>query len=304
MHIRMKEMPTLFDWNQARAFLVTADAGSLSAAARRLGLTQPTLSRQVAALEEALGVTLFARVGKRLTLTQSGLDLLDHVRDMGDAASRFSLAASGQAQSAFGLVRITGSDLFSQYVLPPLLADLRRDHPGIEIELIASNAVQDLRRREADIAIRNVRPTQNDLIARQLAESPGHLYASPDWVARHGMPSRPSDLDAADWIWLDDPDEMMAYMAPFGITLSRSNFPVGTHSGIAYWALAQSGLGVAAMLANLARTSAPEMIPLCPDEVTIPVPFWLTTHAELKTSRRIRLVYDYLADRLPALLTA
>lgn len=302
MHIRMKEMPTLFDWNQARAFLATAEAGSLSQAARALGLTQPTLSRQVAALEDSLGVTLFARTGKRLELTRSGLDLLDHVRDMGEAATRFSLAANGRSEAAFGLVRITGSDLFSQHILPPLLAELRRDHPGIQIELIASNHVQDLRRREADIAIRNVRPTQNDLIARQLAESPGYLYAAPDWVARHGLPSRPSDLDDADWVWLDDPDEMIAYMAPYGITLTRDNFPVGTHSGLAYWSLGRAGLGVTAMLGNLARSTAPEMVPLCAQEVQIPVPFWLTTHAELKTSRRIRLVYDYLADRLPPLL--
>ena len=108
----MKWQTVSFDWNQARAFLVTVEEGSLTAAARALGLTQPTLGRQVAALEDSLGVTLFDRVGRSLRLTPSGLELLDHVRSMGDAAGRVSLTASGQSQTVEGQVCITASDLF------------------------------------------------------------------------------------------------------------------------------------------------------------------------------------------------
>ena len=144
-----------FDWNRARAFLVTAEEGSLSAAARSLGMAQPTLGRQVSALEEELGVVLFERLGKGLTLTPSGLELVEHVRAMGAAATRVSLTASGQAQSVEGTVRITASEVTSAYMLPPIIARMREDMPGITIEIVSSNALSDLRRREADIAIRS-----------------------------------------------------------------------------------------------------------------------------------------------------
>lgn len=291
-----------FDWNQARAFLATAEAGSLSAAAAQLGLTQPTLSRQVAALEQGLGVTLFARTGRRLTLTQSGLDLLEHVRGMGAAAERFSLAASGQAQMIEGLVRLTVSDITATHILPPLIAKLRARHPGIEIDLIAANEVQDLRRREADIAIRNVRPTQNDLITRQLVEVPGHLYAAPALIAERGLPETPQDIAALPFIGWDDPRPMIDIMQGFGVTLGRDSFPVSTTTGLAYWELGRAGLGVVAMLRAFANRAGAEMVPLLPEVISIPVPHWLTTHAELHTSRRIRLVYDFLAEELPPIL--
>ncbi|MCJ7598755.1 MAG: LysR family transcriptional regulator, partial [Methyloceanibacter sp.] len=139
-----------FDWNQARAFLATVEEGSLSAAARALGMTQPTLGRQVAALEQELGVVLFERVGRGLTLTPNGLELVDHVRAMRDAASQVSLTASGQSQTIEGSVCISASEAVAAYQLPPILAKLRDIAPGIEVEVVASTAVSDLRRREAD----------------------------------------------------------------------------------------------------------------------------------------------------------
>lgn len=155
----MKWQNAAFDWNQAKAFLVTAEERSFSAAARALALTQPTVGRQVSALEEALGVALFERIGRSLSLTPAGLDLLEHVRAMGEAAGLVSISASGQSQSISGQVCITASDVVSTYHLPPVVARLREVAPEIEIEILASNALQDLRRREADIAIRHVRPS-------------------------------------------------------------------------------------------------------------------------------------------------
>ncbi|MGB1277130.1 MAG: LysR family transcriptional regulator, partial [Nannocystaceae bacterium] len=164
-----------FDWNRARAFLVTAEEGSFSAAARALGTTQPTVGRQVAGLEEELGLTLFERVGKGLELTASGLELIEHVRAMGAAAMRVSLTATGQAGALEGTVCITASELIATFLLPPILAGLRWKHPGIELEVVASNDVRDLLRREADIAVRNVAPTHPELVARSL----GTRYARP-----------------------------------------------------------------------------------------------------------------------------
>jgi DNA-binding transcriptional LysR family regulator len=144
-----------FDWNHARAFFVAGEEGSFSAASRALGIAQPTIGRQVAALEDELGVALFERVGSKLELTSAGVDLMDHVRAMSDAATRVSLAATGRSVSVEGTVCITASELIAAYLLPPIVLRLRAKHPGIDLEIIASNSARDLRRREADIAIRN-----------------------------------------------------------------------------------------------------------------------------------------------------
>ena len=167
MHICMDWRSITFDWNRARAFLVTAEEGSLSAAARALGMTQPTLSRQVSALEQELGVALFERVGRGFELTPTGQSLIEHVRAMGDAASYLSLAASGKSESLDGNICITAPESTAVFILPPIIQRLRKAEPGIAIELLASSKVSDLKRREADIAIRAFRPTELDLIAKK-----------------------------------------------------------------------------------------------------------------------------------------
>ncbi len=197
MHLRMDWRSVKFDWNRARAFLVTAEEGSLSAAARALGMAQPTLGRQVCALESELGVILFERAGRSLTLTQSGLELVEHVRAMGDAATRVSLTASGQSQSIEGRVCVTASEAYSVFILPPVIAKLRRIEPGITIEIIASNDVRDLRRREADIAVRNGRPTDPDLIAKKIKDDTACLYAAEGYLAQCGEIRAPEDMSRA-----------------------------------------------------------------------------------------------------------
>lgn len=286
-----------FDWNQARAFLATAEEGSLSAAARALKLTQPTLGRQVAALERALGVTLFERAGRGLTLTRAGLELLEPVRAMAEAAGRLSLAASGQSQAIEGHVCITASDALSAYVLPSLLGRLREVAPGIEIELLASNEVRDLRQREADIAIRHVRPEQPELIARRLRESSAHLYASRAYLAARGRPRDAAALAAHAFIGFDRPERLIAALNGLGLSLGRENLRLASNSGIAAWEMAKRGLGICAMMREVAEAT-PEMEQVLPELPPIPVPMWLTTHRELHTSRRIRLVYDFLAEAL------
>jgi DNA-binding transcriptional LysR family regulator len=286
-----------FDWNRARAFLATAEEGSLSAAARALGQTQPTLSRQVAALEDDLGVTLFERVGRSLSLTQSGVELLDHFRAMGDAAGRISLAASGQSQAIEGHVRITATNVMATYHLPAVLKRIRETAPGIEIDVVASNEVRDLTRREADIAIRHGRPTQPNLIARRVRESSAHLYASTEYLDTHGRPRTASDLSDADFIGFDDPERLIPTLNALGLSLTRRNFKLTTASGTLIIALVQQGLGIGVLVKETAAL-LPCLEPVLPELDPIPVPIWLTTHRELHTSRRIRLVFDLLADAL------
>ena len=286
-----------FDWNQARAFLATAEEGSLSAAARALGQTQPTLSRQVAALEDGLGVTLFERVGRSLSLTQSGLELLDHFRAMGDAASRISITASGQSQAIEGHVRITASDTVATYRLPPVLKRLRETAPGIEIEIVASNEVRDLQRREADIAIRHVRPEQPDLIAKLVGEMTAHFYASTAYLDKHGRPRSPSDVSEAVFIGLPEMTPHLPVLNNLGLSLTQGNFKVTTSSGAVVVELVRHGLGIS-MLTKQDAALMPELEPVLPELDPIPIPIWLVTHRELHTSRRIRLVFDFLAESL------
>lgn len=226
MHFRMAWRSVKFDWNRARAFLITAEEGSLSAAARALGMTQPTLGRQVAALEKELGVALFERGARGLELTPSGLELLEHVRSMGDAANQLSLTASGQATAIEGNICITAADLTAAFALPPIIHKLRQREPGITVELIASNSASDLKRREADIAIRGFRPTQLDLIARKLGNIEAYLYAAPSYLDQLGQPTSPAMLSQADFVGFDGTDRLITALNQRGLTLTPSNFPV------------------------------------------------------------------------------
>ncbi|MEM8743511.1 MAG: LysR family transcriptional regulator [Pseudomonadota bacterium] len=289
-----------FDWNQARAFLVTAEEGSLSAAARALGLTQPTLGRQVTALEESLGVTLFERVGRTLTLTQPGLELLDHVRGMGEAAGRFSLAASGQSQTIEGHVSLTATNMMATFHLPPVFKKIREMAPEIELEILASSEVRDLRRREADIAIRHGRPEHPELIAKLVGETTAHLYAATSHLDAVGRPKHPDDIANWDFIGFGDPMEYLPYLTDIGLPLTRENFKTTTNSGTVILALMRQGFGTS-MLTKQDADMAPDIEQILPDLPPIPIPVWLVTHRELHTSRRIRLVFDLLAEEIPKL---
>ncbi|NQV80806.1 MAG: LysR family transcriptional regulator [Alphaproteobacteria bacterium] len=286
-----------FDWNRARAFLVTAEEGSLSAAARALGSTQPTLGRQVDALEQELGVALFSRAGRGLALTPSGLELLDHVRAMGDAAGRVSLTASGQSQSIEGTVCITASEATAAYLLPPIIARLRRAEPGIDIEIVASNTPSDLRRREADIAIRNFRPTQPDLVAKKIKDVAVGLYASPQYLQRIGTPTAPADLQRVDFIGFDSTDVLIKALNALGLNLTPRNFPVLTENHLVLWEMVKHGVGVGVMPEDIGDAE-PLVRRVLPGRHPRIAPLWLTAHRELSTSRRIRVVFDFLAEAL------
>ena len=289
-----------FDWNRARAFLVTAEEGSLSAAARALGLTQPTLGRQVEALEHELGVALFERAGRGLVLTPSGLELLDHVREMGEAAGKVSLAASGHTQSIEGTICITASEIYSAYLLPPIAAKLRLLAPGIEVEIVGSNATVDLRRREADIALRNFRPTQPDLIAKKVADDLGRFYATPHYLGSIGNPTKAEELSNASFIGFDNTGVMLNGLNRMGVPVTAKNFPILTASHLVHWELAKQGAGIGIVPQWLGERE-PKVQRVLPDFPPMEFPIWLTTHRELHTSRRVRLVFDLLAENLTGL---
>ncbi len=286
-----------FDWNHARAFLATAEEGSLSAAARALGLTQPTLGRQVAALEAELGVALFERTGKALILTPSGGELLAHVRAMRDAAVQVSLTAAGQSQEIGGLIRVTASEVMCAHVLPPVLLRLREVAPRLEIDIVATDDLRDLQRREADIAIRHARPTQPELIARLAREATAGFYAASTYLDRRGRPRTETELSGHDFISFGDTAWMIGFFGELGLSLTPANFPLGSRSGVAAWAMVRAGLGVSIMADHVAGAT-PGIERLLPDRPPISFPVWLVTHRELHTARRIRVVFDLLAEFL------
>ena len=286
-----------FDWNQVRAFLATADEGSLSAAARALRQTQPTLSRQVSALEDSLGVTLFERGPRRMMLTEAGRDLLGHVRVMADAATKVSLTASGQSQSVSGTVMVTSTAMFASQYLPDVLVGLRERAPNLVVEVITSNDIKDLTRREADISIRHARPEQSDLIAKLVAEVPASLYATDAFLRRHGNPRSMAELAGVPVVGFGAFEEVAAAYAGLGLSLQPGDIAVNTRDGHAIVAFASAGLGMSLLTLDMAR-SLPGFRKVLPDLPELPVPVWLVTHRELHTSPRIRLVYDAISKRL------
>lgn len=284
-----------FDWNQARAFLVTAEEGSLSAAARALGLTQPTLSRQVAGLEEALGVTLFERTSRALLLTQSGVELLTHFRTMGEAANTISVAATGQSEAVTGHVLISATDLMATFYLPPILKKLRKTAPDLQIEIIASNEVSDLRRREADIAIRHGRPTDEALFAKRLRDTTAHLFASKQYLDEVGRPKSLADLSKLRFVGFDQPEMRLGLMASRGVNLTTANFNFSTSSATLMLELVRQGFGIGILPVEIGA-AYPELENPSSAFEPLSIETWLVAHRELKTNLRIRVVFDLLAE--------
>lgn len=283
------------DWNLLRAFHATAAQGSLSAAARALGLTQPTLSRQIAALEDNIDLMLFERDGRRLTLTEAGRALLTHVDEMGLAANRLALTASGQRAGLRGLVRITASDVISAHDLPQIVRRIRMRAPQITVEIVADDDIRNLLAREADIALRHVRPENPNLVAKLLQEKTGYFYANSSYLSARGRPETTQDLAQHDWIAMGEVTRMLDYILGMGIPLTADHFRSVSENGLIVWEMCKAGLGIAPMTADVADAT-PQMERVLPEVLHVTYPIWLVTHREIHTSPRIRLVFDMLAD--------
>ena len=285
-----------FDWNHARAFLATAETGSFSAAARRLGVAQPTVGRQVVALERELGVALFERVGGGVRLTDAGAELLEPLRWMANAAGEVALAAAGAAGTLEGVVRVTASEMVAATLLPPAVAAVRLEHPGIRLEVVATQAVQDLRRGEADLAVRNTAPTDPELLARRLPDAAGAFYASPAHLAAAGPLDRVEDLGRLAFLGFDLGGSLPGLLRSLGVPLADDGIRVASGNHWVQWAYARAGLGVAVGLC--AEGDADPRLVRVPHLPTLPVPMWIVSHRAVRTSRRLRVVADALAAAL------
>ncbi|TDQ63971.1 DNA-binding transcriptional LysR family regulator [Maritalea mobilis] len=297
MHICMSWKNINFDWSKVRSFLVAAEEGSFSAAARALNIAQPTLGRQIEALEHDLNVTLFERDGRGIVLTPSGVELLRYARQMGDAAGAFSLAAHGQSSAIEGRVSIAAAEMFAATQLPPIIAELRLAEPKLEIEVVVSNHVSDLHRREADIALRFFRPTEPDLYARKLTNVQAQIYASEAYLDRFDPPLTLDDINRAEFISLDPENMVMHGLNAHGMKLTDANFPLQVDSYVVMWNLVKHGVGISVMDTSVGDHE-PGVRRVLPDFPALNFSLWLVAHRELKTNRRVRRVFDVLVEKL------
>ncbi|CAL4868629.1 hypothetical protein MMA231_02918 [Asticcacaulis sp. MM231] len=293
----------MLDWTLLRSFLATIDTGSLSAAATHIGTTQPTLSRHIKELEQVIGTPLFRRSVKGLEPTEAALGLVDDAREMGRAAEALALKAQGKAETLSGTVRITASVVVSNLILPPIIAELRRTEPLIQIEIVASDASQNLLRRDADIALRMFDPTQNALIARKLGDTPLGLYASKAYIARKGRPREMLDILDHDVIGFDRLDDIIRGYAAMGRVVTRHQFPVRCDDQMVCWHLLLAGAGIG-FAQDLLAGAQPDLEKLDIGMRLPALPVWLVMHEEVRSNARIRRVADFLSSALSARLKA
>jgi DNA-binding transcriptional LysR family regulator len=291
-------LPQSFDWALVRSFLAVLDAGSLMGAARRLGAQQPTLSRHIAELEAQLGAPLFERTGRGVVPTEAARAIADAARQMEAGADQLAQRLAGRRDATRGSVRITTSQVAACYLMPPVLAALQQAEPGIQVELVASNQISNLLRREADIAVRMVRPTQGSLVARKLADLPIVAAAHPSYLQRQGTPRKQQDLLQHRLIGYDRDDTIERGFARMGLALPREAFALRTDDQVAYGRLVASGAGIG-FVAQYNLAHWPGVVPLLPMLQIPPLPCWLAVHREIRGSRVVKRVYDFLAEAVP-----
>jgi DNA-binding transcriptional LysR family regulator len=284
-------------WDLWRSFLAVARQGSLSGAARVLGATQPTLGRHVEALESGLGIALFTRSQGGLSPTPAALALLAQAEAMEAAAASLRRSADGARSEAGGTVRITASEIMGAEVLPDILAGLQEAHPALVVELVLSNRTDDLLRRDADIAVRMVRPVQEALIAQRLGHVDLGLYAHERYLARHGAPSALADLPRFHVIGFDRNDHSARALAKGVIELDRELFSLRSDSDLAQLAALRAGLGIGACQARIAARN-PQLRPVLAGALAFKLDVWLCMHEDQRASRPVRLAYEALADGL------
>jgi len=290
-------MNTAPSWDLYRTFAAVLREGSLSAAARSLGLTQPTVARHIEALEQAVGGALFLRSQRGLSPTDRALALRPFAESLVETANALLRAASSADGEAAGTVRITAAEVFAVEHLPPLLAGLRRDHPALSIELAATDAVSDLLLREADIALRMTDPTQQALIARRLGKVTLGLFARRDYLDRRGVPTSIADLAAHDLIGTDTASTTGRAILPMLRGLHASDFALRVDSTVAQLAMLRAGFGIGICQTIIAARD-PALVRVLPNAFALDLPLWIVMHEDLRTSTRCRVVFDALAAGL------
>jgi DNA-binding transcriptional LysR family regulator len=292
-------LPAPLDWTALRDFLAVAETGSLSRAARRLGVSQPTLTRRMAALEDRLRAELFRRTARGVELTEAGESILPAARQMEQEAHSLELAVSGRDAALAGVVRVTSTEGLGIHWLTPALVQFQLAHPAIEIQLLIQNQVLNLLQREADVAVRLSRPQQPDLVGRKVADLGFGLYASREYLERHGRPATPEDLARHRSVAFDESARWLTGPGA-GMERALSAAPVAyrANSGQAQLAAIRAGCGVGVAARFLAARHA-ELEEVLP-ETAIALEIWLITHPAMRRSARIRAVFDFLARRFEA----
>ena len=294
-------MNTNFDWTLVRSFLAALDQGSLLGAARFLQSSQPTIGRHIAELETQLGVVLFERTGRGLKPLAMAMRLAEAARAMEAGAHQLQRSVSSLDDAISGTVRITASQTVACAMLPPLLSRLQQELPGIQIELVSSNEVSNLLRREADIAVRMVQPDQASLVAKRIGKMAIGAYAHRSYLQRAGTPREPSELLVHALIGSDKNEDIMRGFAAMGYLVKREHFSFRSDDLMAHWHAVRSGLGIGFIADYLARTDT-DVVAVLPMLKIPALPIWLAVHREIRTSKRIRAVYDFLGDNIPHVL--
>jgi len=283
-------------WDHYRTLLAVLEEGSLSGAARTLGLSQPTVGRHVEALESELGTPLFTRSVGGLAPTEAALALRPHAEAMAAAAEALIRTASGEAEAVRGVIRVTASDVMGVEVLPPMLTGFREAYPDVAIELALSNRQEDLLRREADIAVRMVRPTQGALLAKRVGSVRLGLFAHRRYLAAHALPERLDDPSVAAIGFDRDADAVRA-MRDRQLNFERESFAFRSDNDLAQLAAIRAGFGVGAAHLPIARRD-PELVPVLDGQFRYEMEVWVAMHEDLKASRRMRLMFDWLVEGL------
>jgi DNA-binding transcriptional LysR family regulator len=297
-----KPTNTGFDWSLVRSFLAVLDHGSLLAGARALRTSQPTLGRHIVELETQLGALLFERTGRGLVPTALALQVREAARAMESAAQDLGRTLSGAQSLTSGTVRITASVPVAVELLPGVLAQLRLQMPELQIEVVSSNQISNLLRREADIAVRMVRPEQGSLVAKKIGNVALGAFAHRNYLARRGVPRQPTDLLRHDLIGSDADTAILQGFRTMGFPVERDSFVLRSDDFMVQWRAVQAGVGVGFCAEYMARND-PQVMRILAGQLSIPpLPMWLAVHREIRTSRRIRAVFDFLADALPALI--
>jgi DNA-binding transcriptional LysR family regulator len=284
------------DWDLFQSLHAVMEGGSLSAGAKLRGLTQPTLGRHIEALERRLGGPLFVRSPRGLQPTDLALELKPHLLEMSAAADAALRDATGAANSVTGSIRITAAEMVGVEILPPILTSFREAHPGVVIELMVSNATEDLSRRVADIAVRMSQPTQGALIAKKVGDLGLGFYATEDYLARHGTPMDFDDLDDHAVIGFDSPARGISELPGLNRPVSRDTFTFRSDNDVAQLAALKAGFGVGVAQHGIAHRYG--LTRVMPNVNLFTLTTWVVMHENLKGSRRMRLMFDHLVAGL------
>lgn len=287
------------DWNLYRTFLHVLRVGSLSGAARELGMSPPTVARHIEALESLLGAALFTRSSDGLVPTEVARKISVSVQAISSLSGAIVREAAADADAMRGTVRITASDLVGVEVLPPMLAQLREQYPDLTVELSLSNHNEDILRGAADIAVRMARPEQLALVATKIGVVPVGLYAHRRYVERHGLPATPADLVRHALIGYDSDMSQIEAAREYGLMLTREHFALRSDCEHAQLAAMRAGMGICACQKGIAQRD-PDLVAVLPDAIRVPLDMWLVIHEDLRTNRRVRQVYDALVEQLAA----